>query len=104
MVLNRACGANADYLLNIIKIEKLVGIDTDRGHSHSTALNRNALALIKSGVAKHIANSVVANYIGEIGFGYYLCAQRIARHQNGFGKVAWFCGNMKKDVEISDLL
>ena len=75
-----AAGANADDLIHIIEIVKLIAVNSDGWHSHSAGHNRHFPALIGTGIAKYVTNRIKAYRVFQICFCDKFCTQRVSRH------------------------
>ena len=83
-----ACGANADYVVDVVQCEKLMRVYAYRGHTHTASHDGNLLALVKARVALYAAHVVYKPCTVEIRFGDKLCAQRIAGHEHRLCEIA----------------
>ena len=70
--------------------EQLVGVDADGGHAHAGGHDGHADAVIRAGVALHAADVVDEPRIFKERFGNEFRAQRVAGHQDSFGKIAFY--------------
>lgn len=80
-----AGGADADNGVDVVEIEKLVGIDADRGDSHPVAHHADFLSLIGSREAEHPADPVHDDRVFEVVVRHILGAERVAGHDDGPG-------------------
>ena len=87
--------ANTDSLLHIVKMEQLIGINPDRGHSHAATHNGDALALPGTGKCQHVADGVHADRVLQERFRYEFRPQRVSGHQHGRRDFAQLCANMR---------
>ena len=85
------CASDADDVLHTIEFKQLIGIDADARHSHAAAHHGDALSLVCSGVAEHVAHAVELDDILQIRLCDVLCPQRIAGHQYRLGDVFFAC-------------
>ena len=92
--MQRARGANADYVLHAVEVEELIGIDAYGGHAHAGSHHGNALALIKTRVALNAANVVHEHRVLKEIIGDELCPFGIAGHQYGLCEITELCGDM----------
>ena len=91
MVLQAAGGADANNVIDIVKMKQFVGINTDRRYSHTGTHYRDWFSFVCTGVPEHIADSIDLFWVFQIGFCDIFCTQRISRHQNCFGEISCTC-------------
>ena len=90
-----ACRADTHDILNAEELEELVGIDADRGHTHTGCHYRNGNTLPEAGVALNTTNVVNELCIGEEGLCDELCSEGVAGHKHGLGEIAGNCLYMR---------
>lgn len=66
--------AYADNIVHIVEIEKLIGVDAHRRHTHTGSHNRDGLAVICSGIALNASDIVYETGVVEKSFGDILCS------------------------------
>ena len=95
ILLDHAGRTDADDVFHAIEMEQLVGIDANGGNAHAGRHDRHRLVLIQTGIALNAANVIDQLGLGQKGVGDELRAQRIARHQHGFGKISGVAADMR---------
>ena len=66
--------AYADNIVHIVEIEKLIGVNAHRRHTHTGSHNRDGLAVICSGIALNASDIVYEAGVVEKSFGDILCS------------------------------
>ena len=89
-----AGGADADNIIDIVEIEKLIGIYAYRGHAHAGRHDGDGLSVISSGIALNAPDIVYEAGVVEKSFGDIFRPERIAGHEDCFGEIAFVCGVM----------
>ena len=83
----RAGRADADDVFHTVLRVQLPRIDADGGHAHAAAHHRYRRTLIGARIAQHAPYIRYEPRVLQKRLGNELCAQRVARHQHGFGKI-----------------
>ena len=86
--------AYADNIIDIVEIEKLIGIYAYRGHAHAGRHDGDRLSVISSGIALNASDIVYEAGVVEKSFGDIFRPERIAGHEDCFGEIAFVCGVM----------
>ena len=89
-----AGGADADNIIDIVEIEKLIGIYAYRGHAHAGRHDGDGLSVISSGIALNAPDIVDKAGIVDKILGDIFRPERIAGHEDCFGEIAFVCGVM----------
>ena len=84
---HRARRAYSDYIFNAKKREKLIAVNSNRGHTHTACHDRNALSLVFTGVSLYSSDIVEKHGLFKEIFCHEFCAQRVARHKHGLCNV-----------------
>ena len=71
---DHAGSADTNDVFDIVKIEKLIGVDAHRRHTHTGSHNRDGLAVICSGIALNASDIVYEAGVVEKSFGDILCS------------------------------
>ena len=66
--------AYADNIVHIVEIEKLIGVNAHRRHTHTGSHNRDGLAVICSGITLNASDIVYEAGVVEKSFGDILCS------------------------------
>ena len=91
IVVDGTSGTHTDDGLHAVEVVKLVGIDADRGHTHTVTHHADTLSLVGAGITQHATNIIKLHCIVEELLGHQFHTQRIARHDYCLGNVAKFC-------------
>ena len=95
ILMDGAGGSDPDNVLDIIAVEQLIGINADGRHAHAAGHDRYFLSLIGTGKSQHTSDLIDTLVILQIGFGDEFGPERIAGHQDCFGKIAFFSFNVR---------
>ena len=95
VVCKTAGRADTDDILYTEEVVELIGIDTDRGHTHTARHYRDGNALVSAGVTLNSAHVVNESGILEEGLGYEFRTERISGHKNCLCKIGRCCLNVR---------
>ena len=95
-----ACSSDADDILHSEHAEQFIGIDTHRRHSHSACHNRDALAVVSSGIALHASDIIDEFCVLQPLPCDHLRPQGVARHQDRTRKICGGCGDMRRRIQF----
>ena len=92
--------ADADDAFNAERAEQFVRIDPDGRHAHAARHDGDTFSLIVSGISLNAAHIIHQFRTVKEGVGDHFGAERIPRHQNGFGEVFGAADDMRSQIEL----
>ena len=95
LLAHSTCRTDTHNVLNTEVVKELVGVDTDRGHTHTGSHYRNSLALPKTCVAVNTAHVVNKLCILKEGLCNKLCSEGVTGHKHGLCEIIGCCLYMR---------
>ena len=90
-----AGGANADDGLDIVEVEKLIGVDGDGGNAHAMSHHAHGFAFVGARVAQHAADFIELYRVFQVALRHELDAQRVSGHDDKGCNLAFLGADMR---------
>ena len=90
-----AGGTNPDDGLDIVEVEKLIGVDGDGGNAHAMSHHAHGFAFVGARVAQHAADFIELYRVFQVALRHELDAQRVSGHDDKRCNLAFFGADMR---------